>query len=60
MPVPSAIWSMIPPTAEPTLLRDDGGVPLQGVDHGRVLVDVVEGQRHQQDARPGGGWQVVP
>jgi hypothetical protein len=42
------------------LLRDDGGVPLQGVDHGRVLVYVVKRQRHQQNARPGSGRQVVP
>jgi len=35
-------------------------MPLQRVDHGRVLVDVIQRQRHQQDARSGRGAQVPP
>ena len=80
MPVPAAIWSMIPPTADPTtgrafphalghgqpepfgeaFLRDDGGVPLQRVDHRGVFADVIERQGDQQDPGAGRGRQITP
>src|SRR5271166_1788910 len=54
-PLPHSLGHGQPEPFGQALLHDDGGVPLQRVDHGRVLVDVIERQRNQQGSRPGNG-----
>src|SRR5262249_27600259 len=49
--------------AEPlgeALLDDHCGVPLERVDHDRVLICVLERQRDEHDLRPDGRGQLVP
>ena len=59
-PLPHSLRDGQPEPFRQALLHDDGGVPLQRVNHGRVLVDVIQRQRNQQDACPGRRAQILP